>query len=340
MNLRTLTISAATVSLLFACNSHKKQTPTEDSTAAAQTGSATPEAAPAATPPAAKTFDINTIAISDKPLGAFPYFNLPEGYQNYSKNKVMDYDLIYYWVKDHFERPEGKIFYNRITAKEGKSYSDRELIKNLDEVITGAGGVKVSEGKIPNDSSYVIPSDNQVKYKDGYGFFSSAVTTTYLIRRADRNIWIQTTPGDDGVSAGWMILETKPFKATASLIKADEMKKELDSKGHVALYINFDTDNASIKSESQPIIDEIQKLLADNAGLKVSIEGHTDNSGAPAHNKKLSEDRANSVKSALTGKGIDAGRIQAKGLGADKPIADNNSEDGKAKNRRVEIVKI
>lgn len=335
MNLRTLTICAA-VSLLFACNSQKKQAPAEDSTATAKTGDVTPEAAPAA----AKTFDINAIAVSDKPLGAFPYFNLPEGYENFSKNNITDFDVIYCWVKDHFERPEGKVFYNSIKAKDGKSYSDVELIRNLDEVITGVGGVKVSEGKIPNDSFSVIPSNNQLKYRDGYGFLSSAVTTTYLIRRADRNIWVQTTPGDDAVSAGWIIVETKPFKATASLIKADEMKKELDSKGHIALYINFDTDKASIKSESQPVIDEIHKLMADNAGLKVSIEGHTDNSGAPAHNKQLSEDRANSVKSALTGKGIDATRIQAKGLGADKPIADNNSEEGKTKNRRVEIVKI
>lgn len=137
-----------------------------------------------------------------------------------------------------------------------------------------------------------------------------------------------------------MILETKPFKATAALIKADEMKQELDAKGHIALYINFDTDKAGIKPDSQPVIDEIQKLLTSNTSLKVTIEGHTDNSGDAAHNKKLSEDRANAVKTALTGKGIAADRLSAKGLGADKPIADNNTEDGRAKNRRVEIVKV
>lgn len=323
---------------LFACNSKKKPSDAADSTAIPQPAPAAREVAAAPAP--ATTFDINTIPVSDKPLGTFPYFNLPENYQNFSKHDIQNYDVVYFWVKDHFEKPEGKIFYSRIKAKEGKSYSDLELGKNLEEIITGVGGVKVSEMKIPNDSTYTIPKNNQLTYMDGYGFIGSAVSTTYLIRRADKNIWIQTTPTDDGSSACWMILETKPFKSTASLIKADEMKKELDAKGHIALYINFDTDKATIKSESQPVIDEIQKLLTSNAGLKVAIEGHTDNSGEAAHNKKLSEDRAGAVKTALTGKGIDAGRLQAKGLGADKPIADNNSEEGKAKNRRVEIVKI
>lgn len=215
MYLRTLTI-AASACVLFACNSSKKKSNTEDSTASPQATSAVPESAPAA-PAAAKAFDIAAIPVSDKPLGEFPYFNLPDGYQNYSKNKITDFDVAFYWVKDHFERPEGKIFYSRITAKEGKSYSDLELARNLEEVITGVGGVKVSEIKVPVDSSYIIPENNKLKYMDGYGFLANAVTTTYLIRRADRNIWIQITPTDDAVSAGWMILETKPFKATASL---------------------------------------------------------------------------------------------------------------------------
>lgn len=95
--------------------------------------------------------------------------------------------------KDHYEKPEGKIFYNRITAKAGKTYSDLELAKNLDEVVTGVGGVKVSEMKIPADSVKNVPANNGLKYMDGYGFVSSQVTTVYLLRRADRNIWLQLT---------------------------------------------------------------------------------------------------------------------------------------------------
>lgn len=339
MYLRILTI-AASATVLLACNSGKKGNTTDSTNTSATSENSTP-AAPEAAAPVAKTFDLNAIPVSDKPLGAFPYFELPEGYYNYNKNKIVDYDVAYFWVGDHFEKPEGKIFYDYIRAKEGKSYSDLELTRNLDAVITGVGGVKISEAKVPQDSAYNnIPQNNRLKYSNGYGFLGYEPTSTYLIRRADKNIWIQFTSSDDGASICWLILETKALKITASLTKAEEMKQELDSKGHIALYINFDTDKANIKSESQPTIDEIQKLLTANAGLKVAIEGHTDNSGTPARNKKLSEERAQAVKAALTTKGIDASRLTAKGIGQDKPIADNASEEGKAKNRRVEIVKI
>ncbi|KFF18773.1 OmpA family protein [Flavobacterium hydatis] len=337
MKIKTLTL-AVIACIAFACNSNKKENNVTDNTDSLVSTPTTQE--PPAATTSAKKFDINSIPVSNKPLGAFPYFNLPENYEGTPKNNITDYDVAYFWAKDHFEKPEGKIFYARIKAKEGKSYSDLEVARNLEEIIKSVDGVKISEMKVPADSSDVIPNNNRIKYLNGYGFIANAITTTYLIRRPDRNIWVQLTPGDDAVSAGWMILETKPFKVTASLIKADEIKKELDTKGHIALYINFDTDKATIKTESLPIIDEIQKLLTNNASLKISIEGHTDNTGVAARNKKLSEDRANAIKTALTAKGINAARLQTKGWGADKPVADNTSEDGKAKNRRVEIVKI
>ncbi|MRG47223.1 hypothetical protein GFS24_19030 [Chitinophaga sp. SYP-B3965] len=203
MHLRILTI-AASATILLACNSGKKGN-TADSTSQ----DTTTAPAPAAAAPVAKTFDLNAIPVSDKPLGAFPYFELPEGYYNYNKNKVVDFDVAYFWVGDHFEKPEGKIFYDYIRAKEGKSYSDLELTKNLDAAITGAGGVKLTEMKVPQDSATAIPENNKLKYLTGYGFISHAVTTTYLIRRADKNIWAQLTPSDDGASICWMILETK-----------------------------------------------------------------------------------------------------------------------------------
>lgn len=336
MKIKTLTL-ALIACITFACNSNKKQNDVTDTTDSLVS---TPTAEKPAAASSANQFDINSVPVSDKPLGAFPYFNLPENYEGNPKDNTSDFDVAYFWVKDHFEKPEGKIFYARIKAKEGKSYSDLEVARNLEELIKSVAGVKVSQMKVPVDSSHTVPDNNRVKYMNGYGFMASAVTTTYLIRRADKNIWVQLTPGDDAVSAGWMVLETKPFKMTASLIKAEAIKNELDTKGHIALYINFDTDKATIKTESLPIVDEIQKLLTNNPSLKIVIEGHTDNSGIAARNKKLSEDRANAVKAALTSKGINATRLQTKGRGADKPITDNNSEENKAKNRRVEIVKV
>lgn len=121
---------------------------------------------------------------------------------------------------------------------------------------------------------------------------------------------------------------------------ASSLKDELDKSGHVAVYgILFDTGKATLQPSSESVLGEIQKLLEQNADLKLRIEGHTDNVGQAAANQALSEKRAQAVKDWLVSHGIGAARLTAKGFGATKPVADNSTEDGRAKNRRVELVK-
>ena len=86
------------------------------------------------------------------------------------------------------------------------------------------------------------------------------------------------------------------------------------------------------------MLDEILKSAVVAEGLKLGVYGHTDNAGTDAYNERLSEERANSVKSYLLSKGLKENRIETKGYGSSKPIADNNTAAGKAKNRRVQIV--
>jgi outer membrane protein OmpA-like peptidoglycan-associated protein len=149
-----------------------------------------------------------------------------------------------------------------------------------------------------------------------------------------------TTEYTDGITGGdcyrLVIVEKK---ALVQEIQSGEMLEALNTKGFIALYINFDTGKASIKPESQPTIDQIVKLLKDNPQLKVSIEGHTDNTGTPAGNMTLSKQRAEAAVAALVKQGVEAGRLGSAGWGQDKPVADNRTDEGKAKNRRVEIVK-
>ncbi|MBO9573290.1 MAG: OmpA family protein, partial [Chitinophagaceae bacterium] len=101
--------------------------------------------------------------------------------------------------------------------------------------------------------------------------------------------------------------------------------------------IFFDVNSAELRKESYPELANIIRLLKENNTLKVSINGHTDNTGKPADNLKLSNDRARSVVQYLTSQGIDAKRLVSKGFGSTEPIADNNTEEGKAKNRRTEM---
>lgn len=116
---------------------------------------------------------------------------------------------------------------------------------------------------------------------------------------------------------------------------ADQITSAVSSKSYS---IEFETGSATIKAASYKLLDEIFQSAVVAEGLKIGVYGHTDNSGSDAVNIPLSEKRADAVKAYLQKKGLAENRIEAKGFGSTKPIADNSSEAGKSKNRRVEIV--
>ena len=116
---------------------------------------------------------------------------------------------------------------------------------------------------------------------------------------------------------------------------ADEMTSAVSSKSYS---IEFETGSANIKKASYKLLNEIFESAVVAEGLKIGVYGYTDNSGSDAVNTPLSEKRANAVKAYLQQKGLQTNRIEAKGFGSAKPIANNDSEAGKSKNRRVEIV--
>ena len=123
-------------------------------------------------------------------------------------------------------------------------------------------------------------------------------------------------------------------------ITASDLSDQINKSGHVAVYgIHFDTAKATIQADSESVLQQIVQLLKQDAALKLRVEGHTDNQGAAATNQALSEKRAQAVVAWLTSHGVAPSRLTAKGFGATKPVADNTSEDGRAKNRRVELAK-
>jgi OOP family OmpA-OmpF porin len=102
----------------------------------------------------------------------------------------------------------------------------------------------------------------------------------------------------------------------------------------------FDTDKDAVKPESQPTMAEIAKLMKSDPSLRLHVVGHTDNQGKPDYNLDLSRRRAANVVSELTNKdGITASRLDAFGCGLYAPVASNEAETGRAKNRRVELVR-
>jgi len=102
--------------------------------------------------------------------------------------------------------------------------------------------------------------------------------------------------------------------------------------------VNFDFDKSNIRPDAKVILDEAASILGRNPDVAVSVNGYTDSVGTDAYNMKLSQRRADSVKSYLVGKGVSAGRLTTQGFGESNPVASNETKDGRAMNRRVELL--
>jgi outer membrane protein OmpA-like peptidoglycan-associated protein len=138
------------------------------------------------------------------------------------------------------------------------------------------------------------------------------------------------------------VVETRPMETGRIVfIDAAAMDRAIAATGRVALYgISFDTDRADPRPDSRPTIEEIAKYLRANPGVSVVVTGHTDSQGAFDHNVDLSRRRAAAVVAALTRDfGIAAARLTAFGAGMAAPVAANDNDQGRAQNRRVEIVR-
>jgi outer membrane protein OmpA-like peptidoglycan-associated protein len=208
---------------------------------------------------------------------------------------------------------------------------------------------KSVEGQMTRIEYYLsenAPRPSQLQVRRNYGNAGKAIGATilydednYLTGRLTKNgkeTWFKLEIYNDGNNFALTVLEVGEM---VQEVAADAMYEALSKDGFMALYINFDTGKAEIKPESQGTVAQIATLLNGHADLKLSIEGHTDNVGTPAANKTLSEQRAQAVMAAVLKGGVAASRVSAVGWGQEKPIADNRSEEGRAKNRRVEIVK-
>lgn len=147
-------------------------------------------------------------------------------------------------------------------------------------------------------------------------------------------ITIGTTNQKNGASGSYYVKNVKIAKGAVPLYD-----KLLTDGKFVTTGIKFDINKSTIKPESYGTINYVVTMMQEHPDLKFSVEGHTDSDGDEAANLKLSEARAKSVMEQLISNGIDKSRLKFKGLGESKPVAENNTPEGKAQNRRVEFVK-
>jgi OmpA-OmpF porin, OOP family len=250
-------------------------------------------------------FAQDTEGCKDHPLlTRMPEYFISECSQNFNK-------LEFFHTKGESVMLEGNLTYiwyimNTESGKPEPSYF--QIIKNYSNAILKIGGKKIYE-----DS--------------GLG--------CYNLKKNGKeyNIKVNCVNNSD------YMLNVLEMEAMVQEITANEILDALNKDGYIALNILFETGKSAIQPESLPIVDQIFELLKADVTLKISVEGHTDNVGDSKSNKKLSNDHAKAVTDALISKGIGKDRLSFVGWGQEKPIADNRTDEGRSKNRRVEIVK-
>ena len=210
---------------------------------------------------------------------------------------------------------EGKIHRADYWIKEGfQAPSELQIIRNYENAIQKIGGVVVKE----------------------YANWGEA----YLkLSKPGKTYWVLVDCTNDGAHYELIIVE-KAEMAQEVVADAKSLLNDIQASGHVAVYgIYFDFNKAEIKPESEPSLKEIAKLLQQNLMLKLYVVGHTDNVGTLSYNLELSRQRAEAVVKELTTKfGVAGARLIAYGVGPLAPVSSNQTEEGRAKNRRVELV--
>lgn len=229
----------------------------------------------------------------------------------------LDFDHFEFQVgRDKTQTVEGRYYYVDYYANEGiKIPSGLQVISNYVNAAKAIGGKSVYE------------------FEDG-----GTQYVTLKVVKNNSEVWARV----EGASNGTYkvnIIEKQLMKQDV-VATAESLAGDINETGKAAVYgIYFDTGKAEIKPESEPALAEIVKLLKADPKLKLYVVGHTDNVGLFDSNIKLSQDRAAAVAKALVGKyGIASSRLTPFGDGPTAPVASNKNEEGRAKNRRVELV--
>ncbi len=243
------------------------------------------------------------------------------------------------------KRVEGKITRTRYKLPQGVSVLEAQ---RQYETALKSAGFEILKSYGPNEinAEWVSSAINQGG-TDWIRFPFGPVNPRWScasLKRPGGEIFVQLAPYEQQENLLIQVDVYEPRAMANKMVDPDAtaMAAQINTQGHVAVYgIYFDTDRAVVKPESKATLEQIAMLLKSHTALKLAVVGHTDNVGAAAHNASLSQARAKAVVAELVKSyGVDALRLQASGKGADAPVATNGTEEGRAKNRRVELVKL
>lgn len=270
--------------------------------------------------------------------------------------EVLDYKAVEF---DEFELPLGQIVdedkFTKTQHLEGKvskfkystpqARSTLEVFRSYQDALTKAGFQNLYQCAGAACRAAKSFEGGYRGGKSGIWCFNCEQPMRYLaakLPRAAGDVYVALDVEKDPYEGGtWLtIVEVKPMAGGLVTVNAAALASDISQNGHASVYgIHFDTGKATWTADSEPTLVEIAKLLTTNPSLKLHVVGHTDNVGTLDANLQLSEARADAVMAALVSTyHIAPGRLHAAGVGPLAPVATNRSEDGRAKNRRVELV--
>ena len=239
---------------------------------------------------------------------------------------------------------EGKITRIVYVAPAGRSVV--EVFRNYQGALKKAGfetvftcGPQGCGGSVAN--AYANSGDNLDYWGPEHGIHYVSAK----LARPEGDVYLSLLIDDQGpdsrANTELYVIEVKPMESDLITVDSASLANDINRTGHASVYgIYFDTGKADVKPESDATMKEIAKLLQGDPKLRLYVVGHTDNQGTLDMNMDLSRKRADAVLAALTTKyGVSASRLRSYGCGPYSPVASNDSEDGRAKNRRVELVK-
>ena len=320
------------------CGHKSKDEEKAAASSAPMTSTQSASVSPPVTAPVPAAFSIDSVPVSNAPLGKFPFFGWPPNYAPQNKPEVADFGHFLFWTGKTFEDVEGQVYMVTLIAAENKQFSSYELKKNMESLFQQAGAVKISEAKIPSPALEALSDVTRQELLTGLGDVWNVPAEVWVIRRPHDAIWIHFTTTT--AQASLAVVQTKPFVGTAELLPVDRLKSDLDKTGKAIIHVNFATDQAQMLPTAKPQLDAVVVLLTNDPSLKLAINGYTDDSGSDEHNLRLSDDRAKAVRAVLVAGGVAADRLQAKGYGRSHPASSNTDEAGRATNRRVELIKL
>jgi outer membrane protein OmpA-like peptidoglycan-associated protein len=226
-----------------------------------------------------------------------------------------------------------KVEKTSIRTGDDQSENKEGIVTDIDYSFNG------SESSAPAFSSIIKYHEGIIQKLGGKKIYEGKDAATFSVASAGKNIWVQVNDLSN-MSAGNYGLVVIEAESDKSASNAKEIGDQISQNGKVTFYFGFDKNKSDLKPEIQKILNQLVIALRQHPLTKISIEAHTDLADNENANQTLSETQAKNIMNYINSKGIGKFRMQIKAWGQSKPVGDKSTAEGRARNKRIEILKM